>query len=331
MMHIHSSVCSTYIRTLLALACFIVAIVGADTECHTAGQLCGDEDEGVYAAHAHTPTTMLLQMHHHLAPNRSQPVSVLETCPLDKFQSSLTYMIENKLFLESNITNSAQTRYLELAEVQQCYLGPEWWVSQKPLVINAGDGSTATRWLDEIMMDLGFNTQHSGFYEEKSLGFASTAAVDEFDYISDTPVSSLTWQLLQSHPKALFLMTMRDPEEWQDHRGHDHGDSDLVLQGLPCDGADQLQFYHSQNLSARTYVAYSAWAKCVIPENQFIGAVNVFADENNGLDFVEKLIHMFETHGLQKPDWEKRAARVRSKVADRLYDQKPSMKKNTTN
>mmetsp|Transcript_73804 Transcript_73804/g.163152 ORF Transcript_73804/g.163152 Transcript_73804/m.163152 type:complete len:282 (-) Transcript_73804:87-932(-) len=257
--------------------------------------------------HTHPQAMMLLQMHHHVERDPVQHVSILETCPLDKFQSSLTDMIENKLFLESNITNSAQTRYLELAEVQQCELGPEWWVSQKPLVINVGEGTTATTWLHEDMKDLGFNSKHGQFLAHAMPGIVGTSQVDMFDYITDTPTSSLTWQLLRSHPKALFLMTMRDPVEWRDSRIKDHiGEPDLT-QGLPCGVASLLD---ANNPAAETYVAYSAWAKCVIPEDRFLAAVNVFADENNDAEFVKKLIQQLEAHGLQKSDWENRTARV---------------------
>jgi len=164
-------------------------------------------------------------------------------------------------------------------------------------------------WLNGIMQDLGFKSGH--YFLEKP-DFGSTSKVDMFDYISDTPTSSLTWQLVQSHPKALFLMTMRDPVEWRDSRIKDHiGEPDLT-QGLPCGVASLLD---ANNPAAETYVAYSAWAKCVIPEDRFLAAVNVFADENNDAEFVEKLIHMLETHGLQKPGWKNRTARVRANVA----------------
>mmetsp|Transcript_73809 Transcript_73809/g.163161 ORF Transcript_73809/g.163161 Transcript_73809/m.163161 type:complete len:135 (-) Transcript_73809:70-474(-) len=105
--------------------------------------------------HTHPQAMMLLQMHHHVERDPVQHVSILETCPLDKFQSSLAWMLENKLLLESSITNSAQTRYLELAEQQQCELGPDWYVSEKPLVINVADGTTGTSWLHSIMQNLG--------------------------------------------------------------------------------------------------------------------------------------------------------------------------------
>mmetsp|Transcript_110293 Transcript_110293/g.225483 ORF Transcript_110293/g.225483 Transcript_110293/m.225483 type:complete len:306 (-) Transcript_110293:71-988(-) len=266
---------------------------------------CGDYDESGH------DTTMLLQMKHRLERGETQHVSILETCPLDKFQSSLAWMLENKLLLESSITNSAQTRYLELAEQQQCELGPDWYVSEKPLVINVGDGSTATRWLAEIMGMLGFNTYHYGGLIggtwDATFRFSNTSEADMFDFIADTPTSTLTWELVQSHPNALFLMTMRDPVEWRDSRIKDHiGEPDLT-QGLPCGVASLLD---ANNPAAETYVAYSAWAKCVIPEDQFLGAVNVFADENNDAEFVKKLIQQLEAHGLQKSDWENRTARV---------------------
>jgi len=257
---------------------------------------------------------MLLQMHHHLERDTPQHVSILETCPLEKFQSSLDWLLENKLLLKSNITNSAQTRYLELAEQQQCELGPEWYVSQKPLVINVGEGTTATTWLHEDMKDLGFNSKHGQFLAHAMPGIVGTSQVDMFDYITDTPTSSLTWQLLRSHPKALFLMTMREPEDWEADRTNDeHSEFVMKAQGVPCDGANFLKLYDVVAPSALTYVAYSAWAKCVIPQDRFLGAVNVFANENNDAEFVERLISLLETHGLQKSDWQNRTARVRAK------------------
>jgi len=192
-------------------------------------------------------------------------------------------------------------------------------VSEKPLVINVGDGSTATRWLAEIMGMLGFNTYHYGGLIggtwDATFRFSNTSEADMFDFIADTPTSTLTWELVQSHPNALFLMTMRDPVDWQDSRINDHSGSMWKQQGLPCDGPDVLQLYGQSTPSAHDYVAYSAWAKCVIPQDRFLGAVNVFADENADSEFVEKLIKTLETHGLQKPDWKNRTALVRAKNA----------------
>jgi len=265
--------------------------------------------------HTHPQAMMLLQMHHHLERDTLQHVSILETCPLEKFESSLAWLLENKLLPESNITNSAQTRYLELAEQQQCELGPEWSVSQKPLVINVGDGTTATSWLHRIRQNLGFNSRHANLPDSSDIpNFDGTSDVDMFDFISDTPTSSLTWQLVQSHPKALFLMTMREPEDWEADRTNDeHSAFVMKAQGVPCDGANFLKLYDVVAPSALTYVAYSAWAKCVIPQDRFLGAVNVFANENNDAEFVERLISLLETHGLQKSDWQNRTARVRAK------------------
>merc|ERR1719221_1522678 len=77
------------------------------------------------------------------------PTSVLETCPLDQFQKSLTWLIENKLFDASNITSLAQAVYLNLSRTHQCPLSKKWSVSQKPLIINVGEGSTATHLIHE--------------------------------------------------------------------------------------------------------------------------------------------------------------------------------------
>jgi len=191
-------------------------------------------------------------------------------------------------------------------------------VSQKPLVINVGEGTTATRWLDGVMKDLGFNTVHGGmpwsdFGFQFKPEFTSTADVDKYDYISDIPTSFFTWQLVQSHPNALFLTTMRDPVEWRDTRINDHHSSPWRQQASPCLGA-QFYDFNGSDVSASTYVAYSAWAKCVIPETRFL-ATNVFTDEQSDAKFVEELIHFLETHGLQRPDWKKRTARVRASVS----------------
>lgn len=291
---------------LFVLAWSSVGVVGAlDSPANgphihalAADPSCGDYDESGH------DTTMLLQMEHRLDRGETQHVSILETCPLEKFQSSLAWLLKNELLLESNVTNSAETRYLELAEQQQCELGPEWYLSQKQLIVNVGEGTTATRWLDDVMEALGFNTRH--FFAHDGGPVNGSFEVDQSEFISDYPTSTLTWQITQSHPRALFVMTMRDPVDWRDRRMEEHNHS---RQGVPC-GMAYLE--DANNPAERTYVAYSAWASCVAPADNFLAANFFVKKEKNDAEFLEKLIQMLETHGLQKPDWENRKARVRA-------------------
>lgn len=258
-------------------------------------------------------------------------VNVLDTCSPENFQASCDWVIENQLFNASNLTASARTFYKDFSKARQCTIDNNMWsLSQKPLVVNVGSGTTGTRWLDEVMGDLGFHTAHwkterkpknmrkphpphLGYSQEDING---SFEVDQYDFISDTPVSTLTWQILQSHPNALFIMTVRDPMEWHDTRIAS-GRMGLKTQGVPCGQNKQNNTpYGTWEDLAQMYVVYSVWAQCVLPRDRFL-MVNVFANATADNDFIEKLIPFLEKNGLQKRWWKKRVKRVKDKLRDK--------------
>jgi hypothetical protein len=237
--------------------------------------------------------------------NNQKEVSILESCPLEKLKSSLSWLIESKVLVRSNLTETAHTRYLELAKNlgDQCHLGHEWTESQmqSPMIINVGEGTTGTRWLHRVMRKLGFHSAHN------ELSITNTTNADKWEYISDWPVPMITWHLAKSHPKAIYWMTMRDPVEWAMSRVRHH--SDVVGQACPC---GRMHTGRETDISvwAQNYIVYSAWAACVLPRDRL--TVKNFFSSTSDVEVFDELVHVVEANGLQKPDWENRVANLRS-------------------
>jgi hypothetical protein len=328
---------------LVALVHYLILFAAAPavlTECDTAEE-CASDDHN---------STMLLQVQFEMEGRKVEQVaanqpatsqssvrsggkdvgatsSVLATCSQEQFQSALAWLIDSKLIKESNITSLAQTEYLKIAERQRCEVGPEWQLSEKPIIVDVGEGSTATHLFHVIMMDLGFESVHwylnnsedreanesVPFLKGRKEAVNGTADVDQWEALSDSPVAYLTWQFLKSHPNALFVMSMRDPTEWHANRmrKHPYPGYDGNAQAIPCGDSLDMNLTFMANTAAQTYVAYSAWAACVLPADRLI-TVNVFENENNVAQYTETLISYLEAHGLQKPNWENRTAHVRA-------------------
>jgi len=94
----------------------------------------------------------------------------------------------------------------------------------RPLVINAGDGSTGTRFVHCVMGKLGLRSAHALHNRcVRSRGYG-TRAWDAYDHISDSPVGYQVAQLLRSHPgpKASVVLMLRNPWDWHRSRTAHH-------------------------------------------------------------------------------------------------------------
>jgi len=235
--------------------------------------------------------------------------TILETCPVERFSASLAWLLNQGLLQESSSTSLALSRYLEIAEQHRCARPvPGWTVSDKPLIINVGEGTTGTRSLATVMRILGYKTCHwckEGHWDPED--------IDSYDYITDKPSAFLTWELLQSHPKALFFMTMREPVDWRESRISNHKKHGPALQAVPCGISNQS--IASDN-ALQTYVAYSAWAKCVLPADRLL-VTNFFTNDQSDSEFFDMLIDFLQVHGMQKSDWDKRVADARDAYLNR--------------
>merc|ERR1712232_1202289 len=79
-------------------------------------------------------------------------------------------------------------------------------VSHKKIIINMGQGTTGTRWLNSVMRCLGFQTAHN------IESIKNVKSWQQWDYISDSPVPFQTWDLVRAYPKALFFLSVRHGE-----------------------------------------------------------------------------------------------------------------------
>jgi len=236
--------------------------------------------------------------------------TVLETCSVERFNASLASLVSGGFIQESNSTSLALSRYLEIAEQNRCS-GSNRTVSQKPLIINVGEGSTGTKSLNGIMRNLSYNTCH--FCQDLAL---NPESVDSYDMISDTPVPWYTWEWLQSYPQALFIMTMREPVDWRASRVNNHS---TPWQGAPCGRSDLCHGAPAASVgecaadAPQTYVvAYSTWAKCVLPADR-LHVTSVFTDDQvqSDSEFFDTLIDFLELHGMQRPGWDTLVADAR--------------------
>lgn len=232
---------------------------------------------------------------------------VLEVCPLKNFKESLHWILKNKL-IENEVASLAEASYLNYSH-NFCQATPQFGLSSKKLIINVGEGTTGTRWLDNIMQDLGFHGGHN----IRDLGVDGNKLADKYDYISDSPVSLFAWQLIRSHPNAIYIMTFRDPFDWQANRLGAHNDNHGYSDRVPC-GKDGHSL-HSE-LAPQTYVAYSAWIKCILPADRGrILAANFFKEDHDDAKFIDDLISFLEAHNMQTESWEERTTLVREKVS----------------
>ena len=106
---------------------------------------------------------------------------------------------------------------------QPSYLSDAWPLTtrKRPLVINAGDGSTGTRFVHCVMGKLGLRSKHALRNNGRPYG---TRVWDAFDHISDSPVGYQVAQLLRSHPgpTASVVLMLRNPWDWHRSRTAHH-------------------------------------------------------------------------------------------------------------
>jgi hypothetical protein len=276
-----------------------------------AGPICATDEEDELSVIQHSLLQLSFSSSPAVAAKDNTPVTILDSCPLANFQTSMDWFVDNQLMssknssrtlLDMNISASPEY-YMGIAE-QQCTVGSEWTQSAKPLIIDVGLGTTGTRWLTNVMIGLGFKVAHYAFEALKG-----TSDVDNYDFIADSEVSRRTWELAQSHPQAVFIMTSREPLEWQAARTGEHDSASDWPFTLPC-GAKNNDTVGSEN-APRAFMSYYAWAKCVLPADRIL-AVNFFSNETADLEFFDKLVPFLEMHGLSKPNWSSRVANVRA-------------------
>lgn len=207
------------------------------------------------------------------------PTMVKDTCPQEDFMAALKILTDparaGGALLNTTVhTAQAPLWYRTFSNTKWCGTNPPthfWPISTrpKPLIINAGEGSTGTRFLHCVMKLAGLKSQHLavdmlGEDETKLEGCnpSCTAGWDRYDYVSDTPVPYALWTLMRTHPTALVTLSLRDPEQWRHNRINKHLDDNAGewRQAGPCRPPD-FNLKHAD--APLGFVVYNAWALCL--------------------------------------------------------------------
>ena len=169
---------------------------------------------------------------------------------------------------------------------------------QQPLLISAGEGSTASRFVYCIFERLGFNAAHNGMnnFTGCENHDSCTAAWDKFDYISDSPVAYLTWPLLLSHPGSPVMLGVRDPLQWQARRLAGHDDAKEWFPAAPC-GTGTRKMVHPETWE--DFIVFNTWVTCIVPdENLFV--YNIF--EEGSEKVATRLLPFLARHNIELPN-----------------------------
>ena len=120
---------------------------------------------------------------------------------------------------------------------------------QDGLLLNIGEGTTGTRFLHCVVMELGIRGFHSGTAKDDRLkdctktgkveheGDSCTSAWDEYEMAQDSLTASALLGLLSSHPGSLMggaLMSLRQPDEWRHSRVSAHEATGAKGWGISC-------------------------------------------------------------------------------------------------
>lgn len=128
--------------------------------------------------------------------------------------------------------------------------------SAAPLLINAGEGSTGTRFLNCVASRIGLKAAHNQYVSNAS-DFALS------DFVSDHPVPELLAPLLaafrgQSH----VMMTLRDPWEWLEARRKHTGSDAFRIGTAGCGLGIRLDDGTDDELATHLFV-YNAFSACM--------------------------------------------------------------------
>eukprot|EP00746_Dinoflagellata_sp_MGD_P150384 gnl/MRDRNA2_/MRDRNA2_82281_c0_seq2.p1 gnl/MRDRNA2_/MRDRNA2_82281_c0~~gnl/MRDRNA2_/MRDRNA2_82281_c0_seq2.p1 ORF type:complete len:309 (+),score=45.35 gnl/MRDRNA2_/MRDRNA2_82281_c0_seq2:132-1058(+) len=221
-------------------------------------------------------------------------------CSKQDFEKTQNELISQGLMKN---THNAEDKYDEFVEAfKGCKTYPV--TSKRKMLVNIGEGTTATRYVDTVFEAIGF----------KALNFkvpnAELYKSPKFDYISDNDVPYQVSEIIQRYPNAIFIMSMRDGEDWRTsrikHHIHDrHGTPVSTWHpafGCEDNGKAPVNMYNES--AAAYFTAREIWWDCVLKERLF--QFNLFESANPTHDtkFFQGLKAFLEKHGYQKPNWE---------------------------
>ena len=85
-------------------------------------------------------------------------------------------------------------------------------------IVNVGEGTTGTRFLNCVFQRVGFRTSHNEALSYESLS--------KYDYVSDNPINMQGAQIFAGHHGGQIpgvILSLRDPKEWAHSRLRHHG------------------------------------------------------------------------------------------------------------
>jgi hypothetical protein len=237
-----------------------------------------------------------------------------DQCSVEMFERSLKTLLNPDDGMLNEWTDSD-------AVLERYRTGPARWINCKnppseawpmstgrttPLIINVGEGSTATRFLNCVMRRVGLSGAHTkgagADKPEENTAFmgcdaysSCTAGWDKFNYISDSPVVYQVGELLATHPDALVLHSFRDAAGWKRSRINKHADQGAAnwYQGGVCGGADHPM---NHSLTELDFVVFNTWAHCVSPKDRYL-AINLFTQRSSSMTILDILLFL-RKHGI---------------------------------
>ena len=229
--------------------------------------------------------------------------TIAEMCPEAEFRAALS-MVANATskpaLARAGGAEAVVGRYLDKWGGRNCRSQPggvDWPISQHArggLLLGAGTGTTGTRYLACLFSSFGLRVFHtkgendrvserlrctqcftngSTFMELE--GMSRTAAWDQYDFVTDTPVPDELAFLYATHPGKLLagvILTVRDPVEWKRSRIEHHPHSENSTRaldahrwnvgGLGCSAAELAILGDSDLLVSQDKFVYDSWAAC---------------------------------------------------------------------
>ena len=224
----------------------------------------------------------------------------LELCSLTQFKRAMDYMLDTPDLLSWPDKGQLLQRYKDTVKTQKCATVPsaKWPLSKVKgtMIINVGEGSTGTRFLNCVMRRLGLNGAHTRGDKDMTTGKAKnrtkeieflgcehysscTDGWDQFSYISDSPVPYYTAELLATHPHAFVIQSLRAPAAWQKSRigKHIKQGAEKWHQATVCGDADHPMKHPLTDLD---YVLYNIFSRCISPQDGRSLVFNLFKESS---------------------------------------------------
>jgi hypothetical protein len=240
-------------------------------------------------------------------------LQVMEACTPPQFTRSLLDITDiGKDLLPQNYHSEAASSMYAGMSSRHCVPNPptkEWPISKRqhdgrqPLIINAGEGTTGSTYVDCIFEQLGLPEQDQRKKDAllpandyRGCEPTCTEGWDHFDYVSNTPVPYEIWALLKTHPEALVLLPVRDSQVWQKERLASHPEAGTWRQAAPC-GATEHTLDHGDAPTA--FIVYNAWVKCVTNPSKLF-EFNLFEDDTSAI--ISRLLRFLDRHHMKFPN-----------------------------